>query len=663
MVVGIYSFVSVILFSLSSRFIFGGDSAEFAAISHTWSIPHPPGYPLYSLLLNVITHLIPIGTIPWRASLLSSIPTILTSYLLFKILIQIKIRRIVALVSSLLYIVLFPVWEYALVPEVFALNSLLVVATSYFLLRYRDTNKQVYLIAASFLIGLCASHHHIFIIFIPGWIVLLRGRLRSIIKSLKKVVSLIAAFILGLSFYLYAPIASSLNPPIQWEDAETPLGFWRLITRAMYGTFTAYGGSKGDIANQLYDVFSLFVFVFQDFRSIGVVCIGIGMWVTVKRKDSLYQFLFISTLVHTFFLFYANFMLSNSFSIAMYERFLISFYAILIIYFGIGFNTVYGIVIRYISRLSDKVSIRQVAIICLTLFLFIYIATVAKTNFRSLSYIKNGTDFDRLGKDIINTVPDGGIFFAGNDNANFVTLYHIFGAHYPTKAIFFQINFITQKPYIDRFRKNNKGLLFPPSLQNQTDVETFIRLNKKRGIYLETPLQNGFWMPYGLLWKYYETKEEGLKDLDAVVKANTHLWNSVYHIPELTIHTRNIMHLQTVQELYINSYMSYSKLLFLAKKNGEAQVVLKNILNRYSPSDKNAKIALINLLLLEKKCSEAKPLVQDVSTAPNATQPPEFISAFIHYYEVCDPKNKQLLLLKKVMDANKNKSLTPLTDF
>jgi hypothetical protein len=175
MIAGIYSIVCIVLFSLSARFIFGGDSAEFSAIAHTWSIPHPPGYPLYSLLLNSVTRLISIGTIPWRASLLSSIPTVLTSYLLFKILTHIKIRKGVALLASLLYIVLFPVWEYSLVPEVFALNSLLVVATSYFLLCYRDYNKQVYLIFASFLVGLCVSHHHIFVIFIPGWIFLLRA--------------------------------------------------------------------------------------------------------------------------------------------------------------------------------------------------------------------------------------------------------------------------------------------------------------------------------------------------------------------------------------------------------------------------------------------------------------------------------------------------------
>ena len=32
------------------RTIYGGDSAEFSIVFATWSVAHPPGYPLFSLI-------------------------------------------------------------------------------------------------------------------------------------------------------------------------------------------------------------------------------------------------------------------------------------------------------------------------------------------------------------------------------------------------------------------------------------------------------------------------------------------------------------------------------------------------------------------------------------------------------------------------------------
>lgn len=655
--------VSVVLSSMSSRFIFGGDSAEFSAIAHTWSIPHPPGYPLYSFLLNCLTHTIPFGSIPWRSSLLSVIPTVLTSYILFRILTKLHVRMWISLLVALLYIILFPVWTYSLVPEVFALNSFLVIATTYALFCHQHTKGSGYLLLSAFLVGLNVAHHHIFLIFVPGWIVLLKDTFPLIMKSGKIRLHLLVCFIFGVSFYLYAPIASYFNPPIQWEDSKTLIGFWRLITRAMYGTFTAYGGSKGNIVNQLYDIFSLFLLIFQDFRIIGTFLIGVGVWTTHRNKSNFSRFLAVTSLAHIFFFFYTNFILLSPFSIGMYERFLISFYSILILYLGRGFEYLYSRAVTLVYRYSDKESIRIGAKICLMLFLIIYISTVANTNYKSLSYIQNGKDFDRLGKDIIDTVPTGSVFFAGNDNANFTTLYQVFEAKYNTKSIFFQINFINQKHYVEQFKKNNPALIFPAPIQGKMNLQKFISLNRNSGIYLETPQPYGFWMPYGLLWKYYESQKEALADLSSLVKANTYLWNTVYHIPELNDNTRNILHLQSIQDFYSESYITYAKLLYFAKEETLAQEVMKQLLKKYRPSNNHAKLTLMNLILLEKKCGQAEKIAQEILLLPVESLETEFVPPLVKYYSLCDPSNSRLPLLKRAIEQNKNKLLTPLDSF
>ncbi len=599
-----YSFIAVLLSYLSSQYIYGGDSAEFSAVAHTWSIPHPPGYPLYTFLANCITRLIPFGTIPWRTALLSSIPSAFTALFLFKIFCRIGVRRGIAFLSSLIFLVLFPVWEYALVPEVFALNTFLVIGITLLLLVGVQDNASPALYIAAFCIGLSISHHHIFVLFIPGWIALVGGNYKRI--NLIKCILLIMG---GALFYLYVPLAGLNQPPIQWENGATLYGFWRLITRAAYGTFTAYGGAKWNIQNQLYDLFSSFVLVLQDFRVGGIIFIVWGIIASIKHTQKrFFRFLAISAGVHMLFLFYTNFVLTGSFTLAMYERFLISYYAVLIVYFAVGFDSFVTICIRFIRFKSQNQRFHSFAFILLFLILGMYGVTLALTNWPAISYIRKGQDFDRLGKDIIHTIPSGGIFFAGHDNANFATLYHYYEAKIPTRARFFQLTFMQQPFYIEAFKKRNPDLHYPQSFNKKDDLQEFYKLNVASGVYLDSPMPYGMWMPYGLLWKFYPTLQEATADLPFLIQENKRLWKQVYHIPKLDTRKKNLLHLQTVQDYYVEAYMRYARLLFLAEKRNEAREVVQHIITTYRPTQPLLQQTLDNLILYEKSCAASPEL-------------------------------------------------------
>ncbi|MEM7538408.1 MAG: DUF2723 domain-containing protein, partial [Chloroflexota bacterium] len=50
------------------------DSLEFQLIGPTWRIAHPTGYPLYTLLGTIWSHvLFPIGNWAWRINILSAL--------------------------------------------------------------------------------------------------------------------------------------------------------------------------------------------------------------------------------------------------------------------------------------------------------------------------------------------------------------------------------------------------------------------------------------------------------------------------------------------------------------------------------------------------------------------------------------------------------------
>src|SRR5262245_10691515 len=49
-----------------------GDPAEYTFVPHIWGISHPPGYAFITVLGGIWQRLIPIGTIAYRANLLSA---------------------------------------------------------------------------------------------------------------------------------------------------------------------------------------------------------------------------------------------------------------------------------------------------------------------------------------------------------------------------------------------------------------------------------------------------------------------------------------------------------------------------------------------------------------------------------------------------------------
>ena len=51
----------------------GVDGGELLAAANTLGIPHPPGYPTYTLLLKLFATVVPVGDLAYRGNLLSAI--------------------------------------------------------------------------------------------------------------------------------------------------------------------------------------------------------------------------------------------------------------------------------------------------------------------------------------------------------------------------------------------------------------------------------------------------------------------------------------------------------------------------------------------------------------------------------------------------------------
>jgi hypothetical protein len=98
--------------------IYSGDAAELATAGFTFGIPHPPGYPLYTLIANIFSRLLPIGEVAWRINLMSSLSAIGAALLLYALLLRLGISWVAASFAALGLGVGATFWSQALITEV-----------------------------------------------------------------------------------------------------------------------------------------------------------------------------------------------------------------------------------------------------------------------------------------------------------------------------------------------------------------------------------------------------------------------------------------------------------------------------------------------------------------------------------------------------------------
>jgi len=657
------------LINHSSLYLFGGDSSEFSLVGSMWGVAHPPGYPLYTLLSNLVTRLIPISTITWRISLISSLSTIFASYFIYKLLRFMKVGNLVSLFSASFYVLLYPIWLYSLVPEVFALHNLLVILTTWLVFQFIKQNRLLYLNLIFLLIGVQFAHHHIFVLFIPAWGYLLyKNHIVAYLKKLpkKKFIMLMGLLVIGASIYIYAPIASylSTNSIMDWENAKTFQGFIRLITRAMYGTFKAYNGSTGNIANQLYGLVSFVIFVFQDFRPLGLIFVVLGLFELKKKNKQLFPFVAISLSTHVFFYFYTNFYLLRPFSVALFERFLIPVYFILIIPFARGACFIQNKIVFYTIQYIKNRMLQKLTLPFFYVFLFLFIFIVCMQNYKIIKNISKLSVFNSYAKDLLNTPPKNAFIQIGLDNSYFPSAYLYFKERFRFDLKFIFLPLLPKQSYQLELKKRYPAIYLPKqSITSQSSMLDFLNKNNSNGIYFESPVATDSWRPYGLLWKYYVNAEESKKDEENLLKENRLLWNKIYTIPILDKEQKNILHLSDVQGQYIQAYLNFSKLLVTTKHIEEAENVIKNIYTNYKKNDFMTRMILINILVEQKKCQEASSYIKDMNFEQEKPDT-EQVNALFRYYSTCDTVNTEqinrLKEIKKIYQKENNTLLKNL---
>jgi 4-amino-4-deoxy-L-arabinose transferase-like glycosyltransferase len=220
----------------AARDIVVGDTPELITAAVTLGVPHPPGYPLFTMLGHLFS-LLPFGPVPFRVNLLAVTCDALTVAVIFFTALRLSRSRPAAAITALTLAVIPAFWRWSLVAEVFPLNNLLASVLIYLLVAWHEEpHPPGVLIAAFFVTGLALTNHHTIVLLAPAFCFVLWQR-RAVLRTRPQLFAIcIAAFCIGLLPYAYVPWASAHHPAWNWGNVSSLRDLIALIARKSYGS-------------------------------------------------------------------------------------------------------------------------------------------------------------------------------------------------------------------------------------------------------------------------------------------------------------------------------------------------------------------------------------------------------------------------------------------
>lgn len=233
------------------------DSPETVTACASFGIPHPPGYPLHTLLGHLFT-LVPVGHLPFRVNLLSAaLGAGVVAFLFLFLHRSLGLAPRLAVPLALLWMVGATTYAASL-----SAKTGIYQMTALFLLAILWALREKKLVLATFLLGLSfANHWMTMVTFLPAFLYLAYEHYRPF-ESLRvpepplenealeaparkppvNPVVLIPVFFLGLSLYLILPLRAATHPALNWGDPSTWHNFIFDFLRSQYLTNEGQGG-------------------------------------------------------------------------------------------------------------------------------------------------------------------------------------------------------------------------------------------------------------------------------------------------------------------------------------------------------------------------------------------------------------------------------------
>jgi len=401
--IGVLPFIVPLIFYLLTicSTLYIGDDGEIISAAYTLGIPHPPGYPLHTLLGKIFTYL-PFSNIAYRVNLLSTFFGSLTVLMLFFTLSTLftsstfpALSTFSSFFASLIFAFSLTFWSTNLYSKggIYTLNTFFIVSLFYILLI-----NSPYLFGL--LLGLGLANHHTLSLFIIPFIIFIYIYRKNWLKFniLKYILLLI---FIGLSTYLYLIIRANAKPLMNWGD---PYNF----ERAIYHIFRKQYGEISKLPHTVDLFFNMcsvyWKYLLKEFTPYLLVLVPFGIYRFHSHNKGLFWIFMFTTFLTIFGMMYVlNFEVTPR-NIYVYRVFFIPSFIFIVLFIGWG-------LIFLIEKLKFSIYILPVFAL-LTLM----------NNYSRVDLSKNYIAYN-YGVNILKTIEKNGIFFSEGDNQMFILAY------------------------------------------------------------------------------------------------------------------------------------------------------------------------------------------------------------------------------------------------
>lgn len=213
----------------------GGDAGEMITIAYQVGVPHPPGYPLFTMLGKAFTFL-PFGSIAWRINLSAAVCGAIGNGFLGSAVALWTDDAAAALLAAGLFGFSPSVWLYSIQGEVFALNNLFVCWTIFLSVLYCKGRQMSVAYLGALVLGLGLTNQHTTLLSAVPLAVGILWIGRSRLLNVRGMCMLALNFLTGfVPPYLYLFHARWVNGG--WGNTTSLSGFFKHVLRQEYGTF------------------------------------------------------------------------------------------------------------------------------------------------------------------------------------------------------------------------------------------------------------------------------------------------------------------------------------------------------------------------------------------------------------------------------------------
>ena len=213
------------------------DTAEFQTVGSVLGIAHPTGYPTYTLLAWLASVLLaPFGNEAYRADLLSALLMAGAGALLAVRVVQASRRWAIGLLSGIVFATGPVAWHWGQRADPHALHVffaalLLVLLGTWAARQERGPRGDAWLLAAAVAYGLSLGNHALTLLLAPGigaYVLMVEPRI--LWRRWRLVLAAAAALAASAAMvYLYLPLRSAMDPPLDYADPESWSAFWYVV--------------------------------------------------------------------------------------------------------------------------------------------------------------------------------------------------------------------------------------------------------------------------------------------------------------------------------------------------------------------------------------------------------------------------------------------------